>query len=588
LTRSRLVVVAALVTLALGLVVVRWQTNHKAGLASLVPPVVSDLPTRPVPTATPAWTGSPLALVVQDGPKQTLWLMAAGGDDTPRQLLTGFDGLEGPVWSPDGASLALAGLRDGNWDLYRIAGDGSGLTRLTDHPAFDGSPAWSPDGSRLAFSSARDGAMAIYQLALGSPDATATRLAGDEGPAIEPAWSPDGAWLAYAAWADGRYRLDAVPAGGGASQTLAEPEPGMDLRAPAWSPDGRQLAYLESRYGNGRLTTRPWQAATGRLDGAATQLATQANAFAWFPDGSAVAVLAATGRGRQVDVRPTAGFGRQQLASLPEGPAGLSWARGALAPGLPLAVVAHATPVADASDARPGLAVLTDVDVSGTRIHAGLAPDFAALRAEVAAATGRDFLGTLSDAWRPLSFKSSGSAFFSWHKTGRAFDTQMELRGPGGRRDMTLVREDLGGRTMWRMYLRAGVQDGSVGRPLTEPGWVFAAATGDDALEAEGGRRGETMPAGYWVDFTRLADRYGWRRIAGLTQANLNWHRDWVAIEYWHYERRDGLRWFEAARQVYSDLELLADLHPDRLRALDVSLARLARLGFPAGWGAEG
>lgn len=587
-SRSRTVPVALLALGMLALVVARLGGNGRIPAVGDVPPAVSSLPAPPVATATPAWTGSPLALVVQDGPAQALWLIATGGDDTPRELLTGFDALEAPAWSPDGEHLALAGLRDGNWDLYRIARDGSGLTRLTEHPAFDGAPAWSPDGRRLAFTSARAGGLAIHELALGEPDAAAIRLSGEKGPAIEPAWSPDGARVAYASWADGGYRLDAVPAGGGASQILAEPSPGRDLRAPAWSPDGQVLAYLEVRHGSGQLVARPWQAGSGTLAGAAMTLATQAKAFAWHPDGAAVAVLSGSGRGRQVEVRPATGFGRQSLGSVPEGPAGLAWARGSLAPGLPFVAAPQMTPAPDAGEARPGLAVLADVDVPGARIHAGLAPDFAALRAEVAAATGRDFLGTLSDGWRPLGFKSSGSAFFSWHKTGRAFDTQMELRGPGGRRDMTLVREDVGGRTMWRMYLRAGAQDGSVGRPLTEPGWTFAAATGDETLEAEGGRRADRVPGGYWVDFTRLAENYGWRRIPSLTQANLNWHRDWVALEYWHYERRDGLRWFDAARQVYSDDELLADLHPDRLRALDVPLSRLARLGFPAGWGAEG
>ena len=190
--------------------------------------------------------------------------------------------------------------------------------------------------------------------------------------------------------------------------------------------------------------------------------------------------------------------------------------------------------------------------------------------------------------WRPLGFKSAGSAFFSWHKTGRAFDTLMELRGPGGRRDLVLVREDVGGRTMWRMWLRAAAQDGSVGRPLTEPGWSFAAGSGDPELEAEGGRRGPNVPPGYWVDFTALAERYGWRRISSLTQGNLDWHRDWEAIEYWHFERRDGLSWYEAVRQVYDHDHIVLQLDPERLQELNISFARLARMGFPAGWPGEG
>jgi hypothetical protein len=51
---------------------------------------------------------------------------------------------------------------------------------------------------------------------------------------------------------------------------------------------------------------------------------------------------------------------------------------------------------------------------------------------------------------------------------------------------------------------------------------------------------------------------------------------------------RDGLNWFQAVRQLYSEAELAAELNPDRLRALNVPLGRLARQGFPVGWPNEG
>jgi TolB protein len=204
------------------------------------------------------------------------------------------------------------------------------------------------------------------------------------------------------------------------------------------------------------------------------------------------------------------------------------------------------------------------------------------MRSEVREAVGSDFLGTLSDLWRPLGY--TGSSFFSWHKMGRAFDTQMEFRGPGGRRDMVLVREEVRGRTMWRMHLRAAAQDGSVGRPLTEPGWTFAAGSGDPDLAAAGGRRGNHVPEGYWLDFTAVAARYGWNRIPSLARSGQDWRRNWSAIDYWHYERRDRLSWFAAAREVYPDDVLRAELRAERLRESGVSFGRLSRLGFPSDW----
>jgi len=63
-----------------------------------------------------------------------------------------------PVWSPDGSRIAFYSDRkfnlpdrDDNVDIYVMAADGTGLTRLTDDPASDAFPYWSPDGQRLAF-----------------------------------------------------------------------------------------------------------------------------------------------------------------------------------------------------------------------------------------------------------------------------------------------------------------------------------------------------------------------------------------------------------------------------------------------------
>ncbi len=395
--------------------------------------------------------------------------------------------------------------------------------------------------------------------------------------------------MAYSTWGDGAYRLEAVSPASGQHLVLAESEDELDLRAPAWSPDGSQLTYLAQRYGVGQVMAQPWSADAGEPTGTTTTLAAQVAGFAWFPGGEALALVGAGRSGHRLEIRPVGAFSSQPVTMAPIAAADVSWSRGPVPAGLP-EMLADATLTAAAEDreARPGLASLPDVDVPGARINAGLADDFAALRTELRASLDRDFLGTLADGWRPLEFKSSGSAFFSWHKTGRAFDTQMELWGPGGRRDMVLVREDVGGRTMWRMYLRAGAQDGSAGRPLTEPGWTFSAGSGDDDLMRTGGRRGNSVPAGYWVDFTALAARYGWQRIPSISRGNLDWRRSWTGIEYWHYERRDGLRWFEAARQVYTDDELAEQLSPDRLRSLDVPLNRLAWLGFPSGWPGEG
>ncbi len=99
------------------------------------------------------------------------------------QVITDSEQDTAPAPSPDGQKIAFMSQRDGNWEIYIINADGSGLQRLTDNPAQDGLPAWSPDGKVLAFASQRDGSWGIWVM---SPNGSGQRLL------FEMEGSPDG------------------------------------------------------------------------------------------------------------------------------------------------------------------------------------------------------------------------------------------------------------------------------------------------------------------------------------------------------------------------------------------------------------
>ena len=102
-----------------------------------------------------------------------------------------------PSWSQDGTKIAFASKRTGNYQIYAMHADGSGVTRLTQDSSDDTQPAWSPDGSAIAFVSRND----VYVMKPdGSDQKNLTRH-----PAVEsaPAWSPDSRKIAFASNRDG-------------------------------------------------------------------------------------------------------------------------------------------------------------------------------------------------------------------------------------------------------------------------------------------------------------------------------------------------------------------------------------------------
>ena len=74
-----------------------------------------------------------------------------------RQLTDDANVNWGPYYHPDGRHVVYATSAHGhhNYELYLMNADGSGKTRLTFRPGFDGLPVFSPDGSYLMWSSKR-------------------------------------------------------------------------------------------------------------------------------------------------------------------------------------------------------------------------------------------------------------------------------------------------------------------------------------------------------------------------------------------------------------------------------------------------
>ena len=159
-------------------------------------------------------------------------------------------------WSPDGKFLLYTGGRNGNFDIYKIASDGSGKEiRLTTDKALDDGPEFSPDGQTIFFNSTRSGKMQIWRMnADGSDQQPVTN---DEYNNWFPHFSPDGQWISMISYVDEiapaehpyykRVYLRLMPVGGGTPKIIAYVYGGQGtINVPSWSPDGRMLAFVSN------------------------------------------------------------------------------------------------------------------------------------------------------------------------------------------------------------------------------------------------------------------------------------------------------------------------------------------------------
>jgi Tol biopolymer transport system component len=140
----------------------------------------------------------PGQIPLDDETKQ-LWGTYGDGGFTPTATPTARSTAT-PTATPTlytGGHIVFRSDRAGNYDIWRINGDGTNLTQLTQGPNEDHSPDYSPDGSMIAFASSSS--YEEEEIYVRKADGTVQRLTYSPGPGSNylPAWSPDGKRIVF-------------------------------------------------------------------------------------------------------------------------------------------------------------------------------------------------------------------------------------------------------------------------------------------------------------------------------------------------------------------------------------------------------
>jgi serine/threonine-protein kinase len=175
--------------------------------------------------------------------------------------------------------LVFASERDGDFDIYASALDGSGRVRLTNEPSTEGGPRWSPDGTRIAFYSDRDG---DYELYLMNADGSGVaKLTEDDVPEGRPSFSPDGAQLAFAAGEGEQAEIWTIGVDGSNLTQLTQNN--QQDSTPTWSPDGTRIAFSRHDGTDYEVWT---MGADGSDEAQLTDNPADDDTPSWSPDGS--------------------------------------------------------------------------------------------------------------------------------------------------------------------------------------------------------------------------------------------------------------------------------------------------------------
>ena len=506
--------------------------------------------------------GNLVFLSIEENGYARLFVQSDPPQDLPLTRLTSGEWNDvTPALSPDRKQIAFASDRSGFWDLYVLDLQDGAVKQITDSKEYDSSPSWSPDGKWLVFETYPNDNLEIAIVSVTDPAQKVILVTQDPASDHSPVWAPDGRHVAFISTRGGDSdvwlaNLDLV--GEDRYKNLSN-TPFASENHPVWNFDGSQLLWASTTQTDGYGGLYLWNAND------------PTRAARWIGDGSwgawnetATQIVAVSSSANREYISSYSINGDLLLPPVPFSGRvrGLTWGfadlpnpfpdtfskAAALTPGILWSPII--TPGPAVPDQRWYVVPVADVQAPYPQLHELVDESFNALRSRVIRETGWDVLASLENAFIPLTTSLDPGLQEDWLYTGRAFAINSLMANAGW---MVTLREDIGAQTYWRVYIRANVQDGSVGEPIHDAPWNLSARYELDPRTYEQGGKYAPVPAGYWVDVTDLALTYGWERLPALP----NWRTYYAGARFTEFALTNGLDWYSAMRELYPSEALI-------------------------------